>query len=63
MAKRRTERAGTAVRFTGAAGGTIYNWDGGELRVGEVAEVSLPLEAHWLALLESGDAELVEKGQ
>lgn len=63
------------LRFTGKAGGTSYSWrEAGRLRRlarGETVSVDVqvpkdkrraqrPTQAHWGALLRSGDAELVE---
>jgi len=51
--------ATVVLRFTGASGGTTYVYDGGRgrLRPGDTVRV-IP-KGHWLALLESGDAEIV----
>lgn len=59
---RKSSLEGTLVtlRFTGAAGGTVYVYDGGRssLRLGDTVRVSL--KGHWLALLESGNVEIVK---
>ncbi len=61
MAKKKQQIGGSAViRFTGKGGGTLYNYAPGQmLRRGETVEVSLPLEAHWVALLKSRNAEVL----
>lgn len=48
------------ILFTGAAGGTTYSFENGlVLHPGDFVEVK-PI-GHWLALLKSGNAEVVEE--
>lgn len=63
MTRRKAQGPLIWIRFTGAAGGTIYNYKDGEktLKVGDSVAVLGEVSGHWLALLESGDAELVEE--
>ena len=50
------------LRFTGAAGGTSYSADGGQtvLRLGDTIRLR-GADPHWIVLLDSGDAEIVEE--
>jgi hypothetical protein len=47
------------IRFTGAAGGTLYTAEAGkvELRPGDT--IQRPLTGHWAVLVASGDAEVL----
>lgn len=52
----------TWIRFTGDAGATAYNYDGGAktMVVGSLVAIVGEIGGHWLALLQSGNAEIVE---
>ncbi|MBN1320735.1 MAG: hypothetical protein JXA87_07840 [Thermoleophilia bacterium] len=47
------------VRFTGKAGGTAYLYEGGKSRLDKGQAVRVTVKGHWLALVASGDAEIV----
>lgn len=48
------------LRFTGKAGGTEYVYDGGKSRLTKGQTVKVKAQGHWLALLATGDAEVVK---
>ena len=62
MAARKSDRqpadSMVTLVFTGAAGGTLYTWQGKILARGESIRLPLPLSEHWRALLASKDAEI-----
>ena len=48
------------IRFTGKAGGTAYVYEGGKSRLDKGQTVRVTVKGHWLALLASGNAEIVK---
>ena len=63
MATRTTKRIKppVVIRFTGAAGGTLYTAEGGEVVLHRGDTILRPLEGHWAVLVASGDAEVVKE--
>ena len=49
-----------SIRFTGAAGGTLYSV-GDKVVLTRGDEINVPYEGHWINLVLSGNAEIVEQ--
>lgn len=54
------EGQSVTLRFTGKAGGTEYVYGNGKSKLTKGQTVRVVARGHWLALLSSGDAEIVK---
>jgi hypothetical protein len=65
MASRKRKDALVWIRFTGTAGATLYTYDDGDklMKPGDMVAIVLAVlpGSHWEALLQSGNAEVVEE--